>query len=88
VIWVSTPMPSLGETFCNLIWANLPKEWIFNSVYHQNTVFISIIIEIDGGNVQKINRGYPLIDVTNMSKDMWGFACDCAEEIIHTAQKN
>lgn len=74
--------PELVQLFINLLWANSPKDWILKSTYFQKTLFISILIETPRKwQYQKIHRSFNIDVIQNRSKDLWGLAIDCVDEM-------
>ncbi len=89
MINLSQITPDLAKLFGDILWASLPKAYIFYAIYHQNTVFVSLLVESGvKGSVRKIHREYKFIAIQKMEKDMWGFVADCAEEIINAVDGN
>lgn len=85
VIQVPKVIPEFAQSFCNILWASLPQEWLFNCIYQKGQMFISIIIESqEDGTVSKIRRSYVLKDLEKQQNNLWGLAHDCAGEIIRT----
>lgn len=82
---LSKVLPEFARSFCNMLWVNLPKSWLFNCVYQKGKMFISIIIESEeDGTVSKIRRSYVLGDLEKQQNNIWDLAHDCAGEIIRT----
>ena len=82
---VSKVIPEFAQSFCNMLWVNLPKNWLFNCVYQKGKMFISIVIESqEDGTVSKIRRSYVLSDLEKQQNNIWDLASDCAGEIIRT----
>jgi len=86
VVRVSQPIPTIVQSFCNLMWISMPKKWIFHSVYHKNKLFISIIINNNDDIIHKIHREYPFDIIQNRENDIWGLAIDCSEEILRSVE--
>jgi len=85
VMQVSKVIPEFAQSFCNILWVDLPKSWLFNCVYQKGTMFISIIIESqEDGTVSKIRRNYVLSDLEKQQDNIWELAHDCVGEIIRT----
>lgn len=82
---VSKVIPEFAQSFCNMLWVNLPKSWLFNCVYQKGEMFIVIVIESqEDGTVSKIRRSYVLRDLEKQQDNIWALAHDCAGEIIRT----
>jgi len=85
VIQVPKVIPEFAQSFCNMLWINLPENWLFNCIFQKGKMFISIIIESqEDGTVSKIRRSYVLKDLEKQRDNLWGLAHDCAGEIIRT----
>lgn len=83
-----TSKPELVQLFENLLWANSPKDWIIKSTYIQGTLFVSILIETSQeGQYQKIRRSFGVDIIRSRSKDLYGLATDCMDE-MKTEVKN
>lgn len=86
VINVKRTAPKLVQRFENLLWVNTPLCWQFHSLYHQNRLYVTIIIDPDE-ETSKIQREYLGKDIKKRSDDIWGLASDCAQEIIHAIEQ-
>jgi hypothetical protein len=76
--------PVLIQLFTNLLWANSPSGWIIEDRCNKKTLFVSISVpNVDN----KIYRTFLFKDIDGRSKDLWGMANDCLEE-IKTAIQN
>ena len=85
VIQVSKVIPEFSRSFCNMLWVNLPKDWLFSCVYQKGKIFVSIILESqEDGTVSKIRRCYLLSNLEKHQNNIWDVAHDCAGEIIRT----
>lgn len=85
VMQVPKVVPGFARSFCNMLWVNLPQDWLFNCVYQKGKMFISIIIESqEDGTVSKIRRSYILSDLEAQKDNIWDLAHDCAGEMIRT----
>lgn len=85
VIRVSKVIPEFAQSFCNMLWVNLPPSWLFNCIYQKGKMFISIVIESqEDGAITKIRRNYVLNDLKKQRDHIWDLAHDCAGEIIRT----
>jgi len=85
VIQVPKVIPEFAQSFCNILWASLPQEWLFNCVCQKGKLFISIIIESqEDGTISKIRRCYVLKNLESQTHYLWDLAQDCAGEIIRT----
>lgn len=74
--------PELIQLFENLLWANSCKDWILKSVYFQETLFVSMLIETSQrGQYQKIRRSFSLTVIRNRVSDLWGLAQDIVDEM-------
>lgn len=77
-----TKKPQIIELFEHLLWVNSPKDWILKSAYFQSTLFVSMLIGIsEEGEYQKIRRSFGLETINGRSKDIWGLAADCIDEM-------
>lgn len=82
---VSKVIPEFAQSFCNILWVNLPENWLFNCAYQKGKMFILIVIESQEDNtVTKIRRVYTLSILEQHKMDIWDLASDCAGEIIRT----
>lgn len=82
---VSKVLPEFARSFCNFLWASLPSDWLFTSIYQKGQIFVSIIIESkEDGTVSKIRRCYDLGQLQKQQNNISGIAQDCAGEIIRT----
>lgn len=68
--------PELIQLFTNLLWANTPKNWIFKSVYYNNTLFVSVSIK-----TIKIRRSFNSNIINDRVNDLWGMCRDCIDEM-------
>lgn len=74
--------PEFIQLFENLIWAHSPKDWILNSTYFQETLFISMSIDIsETGQYKKIHRSFKADMIRNRIEDLWGLSQDCVDEM-------
>lgn len=74
--------PKIVKLFENLLWANSPKNWILKSTYFQETLFISMLIAISSESKYiKIRRSYSTQTIRDRTKDMYGLASDCINEM-------
>lgn len=80
---MSKAIPDLAKSFANLLWANTPQDWQVSFLYHQNTLFVSVVIG-SGDDEQKMRRNYPYSTIKKRKKDLWGLAYDCSEEIVRS----
>lgn len=76
-------MPKIVKLFINLLWANSPQHWIVNSTYFHNTLFVSVIIKSDDDKKsdKNIRRSFGLTVLNSRSKDIYGLASDCIDEM-------
>ncbi len=79
-------MPVLMKKFCNLLWVNFPDNWSLKTLFHQETLFVSVIIAEDGA-INKIRRQYKYKMIHDREKDLWGLSEDCADEIKNSVLK-
>lgn len=78
--------PKVVQNFINLLWANLPQDWVVKFTYYQKILFISIIMPTTDNDIRKVRRQYDIEDIKDRKEDLWGLAADCAEEIMHYAE--
>ncbi len=70
------------ETFCNLLWANLPKCFSVSFNKKNNTLKVYITnANTKNKRKNKKNRTYSFEAIENKKDDLWGLSRDCAEEI-------
>jgi len=80
--------PELMQLFENMLWANSPKDWILQSTYFHETLFVSMIIKTSDNNKnQKIRRNFNLKTISDRSEDLWGLASDCIDEMKNDIKK-
>ena len=84
VINVSKKVPNLLERFCDLLWANTPKNLKFHYVYQKDMLYVSIATE---DNTSMIDRAYTHSAIKERKDDLFGLAQDCAEEMIHSTKQ-
>lgn len=85
VVQVSKVTPGFARSFCNMLWIDLPKDWLFSCIYQKGKLFVSVIIESQkDGTVTKMRRSYTLSDLEKQQDSIWDLAHDCAGEIIRT----
>ncbi len=83
-----TSKSKLIRQFEDLLWANTLKNWMLKSIYIQGTLFVSIFIETSNEEQsQTIRRSFDMGIIRNRSKDLWGLAVDCVDE-MKTEVKN
>lgn len=75
------PTPKLAKQFEDMLWVNSPRSWIIKSVFFQNTLFVSAILQISEDQTKKIRRSFQMIVLSQRSKDLWGLAADCIDEM-------
>ena len=74
--------PALVQQFEHMLWINSPKGWVLKSVYFQNTLFVSMLVETSiEGRYQKIRRSFGLDIISSRESDIWGLASDCVDEM-------
>lgn len=74
--------PKIMITFENLLWAQSPSNWTFNTTYFHSTLFVVIVVEkFDDQLNQKIQRDFSMDVIKQRSKDLHGLARDCVDEI-------
>lgn len=74
--------PELAKKFEDMLWVNTPEDWILKSTYFKKTLFISALIPTSQeGRCQKIRRHFKFDVIQNRSKDLWGLASDCVDEM-------
>lgn len=77
-----TVKPELIKKFENMLWVHSPKNWIFQTTYSQDTLFVSILIETSRNkDYQKIRRSFHLDIISSFISDLWGMASDCIDEM-------
>lgn len=83
VMQVSKVIPEFAQSFCNMLWVNLPQSWLFNCIYQKGEMFISIVIESqEDGIVSKIRRSYKFSDLKKQQDNIWALAHDCVGEMM------
>lgn len=83
MIKVATKMPKLVDRFCGLLWVHLPENWKVKFLFQGETLFVSIYVS-DDCDLKKIRRQYKYKSIQARKNDIWGLACDCADEIRGT----
>lgn len=73
--------PEIIQQFENLLWVDTPKSWVIKTVFYQNTLYISAIIEIDKEHTRKIRRTISMEIITSRQDDIWGLATDMVDEM-------
>jgi hypothetical protein len=86
VINVKREAPRFIQRFESLLWANMPTHWQFYSLYIQNKLYVTIITGPDPDD-HKTCREYLSKDIKGRANDIWGLACDCAQEIINDVER-
>lgn len=75
-------IPELIQLFTSLLWANSPKDWVLKSTYFQDTLFVSMLVEISSdGKYEKIRRNFSINVIDQYANDLWGLASDCVDEM-------
>ena len=78
--------PGIVRLFENLLWVHSPKHWIVKSLYIQQTLFITILIETNHeGEYRKIRRSFHIDVLDSRSEDLLGLAADCVDEMMGDA---
>ena len=74
--------PELVQQFENLLWANTPSHWVLKGLYFQNVLYVSMLVWISPDKpFIKIRRNFTISDLEKQSKDLWGMASDCVDEM-------
>ncbi len=78
-----TTMPKIVKLFEGLLWANSPKHWIVNTTYFHDTLFVSVTIKSDDEEKpdKNVRRSFGLVVLNSRSKDIYGLASDCIDEM-------
>jgi hypothetical protein len=80
---MQTYKPELVRRFCNMLWANLPNNFVTKFYYQKSVLYVMIILKNEKGKTDKIKREYTLTCIQDRQDDLWGLAVDCADEIRH-----
>lgn len=75
----SKPKPI--QLFENWLWTHSPNHWVIKSVYYQETLFVSILIETSIEEHQTIRRSFSLDIINSRSTDLCGLASDIIDEV-------
>lgn len=74
---VKLAKPELVQEFENMLWINSPENWIFETTYFRDTLFVSISIK----GQKNIRRSFHMNVILNRSCDICGMAQDCIDEM-------
>ncbi len=70
------------QTFCNLLWANLPKNFTLSFSHKEKTIKIFVTKEnVKNKRKSKKTKTYSHTMIYERKDDLWGLSRDCAEEI-------
>ncbi len=74
--------PKIIQQFENLLWANTPVNWVLKSLYKNNILYISMLIETPNDKQhQTIRRSFKLDIVNGRAQYLWHLAADCIDEM-------
>lgn len=74
--------PELAQQFENLLWVNTPNNWVLKSIYFQNVLFVSMLVWLSPNEpFLKVRRNFTMSELKERSKDLWGMASDCIDEM-------
>jgi hypothetical protein len=77
---MSEKMPKIVRRFTNLLWVNLREDWKIKFLFHKQVLYVSVSFS-DKKLVHEVRRQYKLETIKKRSKDLFGLASDCSDEI-------